>query len=149
MYDHLLFSSLLNRGEDRAKPTRESYKSEIPQIKPWSLLDGVLVFGGVSIIGIMIGTTIATYVFFGTATLLGLVVVIENNGYLKYLAMRSNKALDMSIFIATIIATASLGITITAALTFAGLGYTLVYSPYLRNEMLRSRVTDCNDDLKD
>jgi len=65
---------------------------------------------------------------------MGLIVLIENNRYLKFIAVKSNNFIDILIFGATIAATASLGITITASLTFCGLGYTLMYSPFLRDQ---------------
>ena len=124
-FDHLLFNN------KKLKSTREKHMS-LPQITPMSITTGIGLFAGIGLIGASIGATIGTYVFFGTVMLTGLIVVIENNKYLKYVAVRSNSMIDILIFTATIAATAQLGITITAALTFCGLGYTLVYSPYLR-----------------
>ena len=75
---------------------------------------------------------IAVYVFFGIISLIGLIAIIESNKYLKFIAKKSNKLIDVIIFSGTLYATASLGITITAALTIVGLGFTLVYAPWLR-----------------
>lgn len=108
-------------------------QSKIPQVKPINPLTGLAVFTGIALVGASIGAAIGTYVFFGTVTLVGLVAIIESNKHLKYIAVKSNKGIDLFIFGATIYATAALGITISAALVFAGLGYTLVYAPYLRN----------------
>jgi len=104
----------------------------IPDVNPLSHRMGLIIFLGLVIIGILIGTAISTYVFFGAITLAGLIAIIESNKYLKYVATKSNKLLDIIIFLATLYATLSLGVTITASLTFAGLGYTLVYAPWLR-----------------
>jgi len=111
----------------------KAYRHKIPGVKPISVTTGLAVFAGITLIGASIGAAIGTYVFFGVATLTGLVVLIESNKYLRYVAMKSNKLIDIAIFGATVYATASLGITISAALVFCGLGYTLVYSPYLRS----------------
>jgi len=104
----------------------------IPNANPISQKLGLIIFLGLVIIGVLIGATIATYVYFGTITLAGLIALIESNKYLKYVASKSNKLLDVIIFTVTLYATISLGISITASLTFAGLGYTLVYAPWLR-----------------
>ena len=93
---------------------------------------GIAVFSGIAIVGASIGATIATYVFFGTATLVGMMVVIESQPRIKRLAIKSNKAIDLVILGASIYAIGTLGVTVAASLTFAGLGYTLVYAPFLR-----------------
>jgi hypothetical protein len=95
-------------------------------------LTGLAVFSGIGIAGISMGATVGTYVFFGTVTLVGLIAIVESNRSLKVLTTRSNKLIDVMIFGASVYATASLGVTVSAALVFAGLGYSLVYAPYLR-----------------
>lgn len=114
----------------------ERILKDVPEVKPLSLVTGGIIFGGLALVGIGIGATIATYVFFGTATLVGFIALAESNKYIKYLIVKSNKTIDLLIFGATLYATVTLGVTITAALTFAGIGYTLVYAPYVRNQLL-------------
>jgi len=119
------------------EPTREKKKpffKKIPEVEPLSFKIGLLIFSGLTIIGITTGATIGTYVFFGAITLAGLIAIAESNKYIKYLIVKSNRLLDISIFGLTIFATVSLGITMTASLTFAGLGFSLVYGPYLRSK---------------
>ena len=99
-----------------------------------SFKTGAFLFGGLTLIGITTGGSIGTYVFFGAITLAGLIAIAESNKYIKYLIMKSNRLLDIAIFGLTIFATVSLGITMTASLAFAGLGYSLVYGPYLRSK---------------
>lgn len=106
--------------------------NRVPNVNPLSHRVGLVIFLGLIVIGVLIGTAISTYVFFGAITLAGLIAIIESNKYLKYIASKSNKLIDILIFLATLYATLSLGVTITASLTFAGLGYTLVYAPWLR-----------------
>ena len=115
----------------RKKPKK--YLKTIPEVKPLSLKAGAFIFGGLSVTGVLIGATIGTYVFFGAITLAGLIAIIESNKYFRHIITKSNRLLDVLIFTLTIYATISLGITMTASLTFAGLGYTLVYVPYLRS----------------
>ncbi len=107
-------------------------KPKIADTKPISPMVGLAVFTGISLVGVSIGAAIGTYVFFGTVTLVGLIALIESNKHLKFIALKSNKGIDILIFSATVYATATLGVTVSAALVFAGLGYTLVYAPYLR-----------------
>ena len=114
------------------KPKRKRLFKQIPNIKPLSITSGVFLFSGLSFIGLIIGATIATYVFFGIIILSGFIALVESNKYLKHLVAKSNKLLDVLIFGVTLYATAMLGVTITASLTIAGLGYTLVYAPWLR-----------------
>jgi len=112
---------------------RERKPYTIPTIKPIDPVLGLAVFSGIALVGASIGAAIGTYVFFGTVTLVGLIALIESNKHLKYVAIRSSRGIDLVIFASTIYATAALGITVSAALVFSGLGYTLFYSPYLRS----------------
>jgi len=119
------------------EPTRENKKlifKKIPEVKPLSFKTGLFIFGGLTLIGITTGGSIGTYVFFGAITLAGLIAIAESNKYIKHLIVKSNRLLDIAIFGLTIFATVSLGITMTASLTFAGLGYSLIYGPYLRSK---------------
>lgn len=112
---------------------RAELKAKLPEVKPLSFKTGVMIFGGVALTGMMIGATIGTYIFFGIVTLAGLVAVSESNPYVKYVVLNSNRQIDLIILGGTIYATAMLGVTVAASLTVAGLGYTLVYAPWIRN----------------
>lgn len=98
-----------------------------------TLTQGVVAFSGIAIVGLSIGATIGTYVFFGTVTLAGMVVVVESQPLLKSIVKKSNKVLDLAILTGSIYAIAMLGVTAAASMTIAGLGFTLVYAPYLRS----------------
>ena len=115
------------------KEKRKSILFQIPEVKPLPLTTGALIFGGVSILGMAIGATISTYVFFGTITLAGLIAISETNKYVRYIITKSNRVVDLIIFGLTMYATLLLGVTMAASLTFAGLGYSLVYAPWLRS----------------
>lgn len=103
------------------------------KLKPLSFTKGALIYLGLSCIGMLVSATIATYVFFGAITLAGLIAIAESNKYIRYIIIKGSRLLDLVIFAMTIFATISLGVTLTASLTFAGLGYTLIYAPYLRS----------------
>jgi hypothetical protein len=116
--------------EEDIKEPRKPYS--FPTVKPLPLGVGLAIFSGMAIIGASIGAVIGTYIFFGCATLAGFIAIAESNKYVKWIVVHSTQWIDLLIFAATMIATVSLGVTVTAALTFAGLGYTLVYAPYVR-----------------
>ncbi|GGK41451.1 MULTISPECIES: hypothetical protein [Flavobacteriaceae] len=116
------------------KEKKKTFLNQIPEIKPLPFKSGAFLFVGLILVGLSIGSTIGTYVFFGTITLVGLIALVESNKYIRYIVEKSNRLLDILIFGVTLFATISLGITITAVLTFAGLGYSLVYAPYLRSQ---------------
>jgi Na+/phosphate symporter len=81
----------------------------------------------------LISDSIATYVFSVTATLAGLITITDGNNQIRHFIVKSNILVDISIFILTIYSTITPRVTTTASLTFAGLGYSLVYAPWLRS----------------
>ena len=121
------------KHKELPKQLKKPFFNKIPEVKPLPFKAGAFIFGGLTIIGITISTTIGAYVFFGAITLAGLIAIAESNKYVRHFVAKSNRLLDIAIFGFTLFATVSLGIMMTASLTFAGLGYTLVYGPYLRS----------------
>lgn len=89
-------------------------------------------FGFIVILGMMVGGFIVSYIFFGMMTLIGFIALVESIRPLKWFVERASSLIDVIIFFATLTATFELGVTITATLTVAGLGFTLLYAPYLR-----------------
>ena len=85
----------------------------------------------VLLVGMFIGGTLATWIFFGILTFAGFVGLIESIPVLKWVVYRTSGLFDIIIFVSTIIATVRLGVTITASLTIAGLLFTFVYRPYI------------------
>ena len=126
--DYLQLKSL-----SKEKPKKNSKRA--PKVKPISFTNGALIFLGISWMGMLISAAIATYVFFGIVTLIGLVAITENSTYIRHLIVKSNRLVDILIFMLTIYSTLTLGVTIAASLTFAGLGYSLVYAPWLRSRI--------------
>lgn len=95
---------------------------------------GLLLFIAIVIVSFMVGSYILTATFFGILTLVGLIAIVESVSFIKYLVSISTFFVDIVIFVFTIIATMSYGLNIAASLTVAGLGYTLFYAPYLREQ---------------
>ncbi len=102
------------------------------------------VFLAVSLIGIIIGGHLAGHIFFGILTLIGFIALVEQIPILKWIVHRTSSLFDILIFGAGIIATVSLGVTITAALTVAGLGFTLVYRPYIIGKREQAKASKHN-----
>ena len=95
---------------------------------------GLLLYVAILFLGFIVGGFIQAAAFFGVITLVGLIALVETIGVLKWIVKRTSKVLDVIIFIFTLFATAKFGLNITAALTIAGIGYSLVYAPYIRQE---------------
>lgn len=85
----------------------------------------------VLLVGMFIGGTLATWIFFGILTFAGFVGLVESVPLLKWIIYKTSGLFDIIIFVATIAATVRLGVTITASLTIAGLLFTFVYRPYI------------------
>lgn len=128
-----------NRWERATDKEHAPFKLDLPEVKPINLKTGLLITGGLVIVGIGIGTAIATQIFFGAVTMVGLALLVESNKYIKYIVVRGNLLLDILIFGGSIYALASLGPTIAGGLTVAGVIYTGVYAPYVRRQHRKNR----------
>ncbi len=91
-----------------------------------------LVFIAVLLVGMFIGGTLATWIFFGILTFAGFVGMVESITLLKWIVYKTSGLFDVIIFAATIMATVRLGVTVTASLTIAGLLFTFVYRPWIQ-----------------
>lgn len=97
-------------------------------------IKGGLWFGAIILISFIIGDFMMKAAFFGCLMLAGLVALMNSMPKFGKFMARVSKVIDVLIFLFTIIATAQFGLNITAALTVAGLGYTLWYAPHLREK---------------
>lgn len=95
---------------------------------------GALIFTLIIIAAFLIGSYILTAAFFGTIMLIGMIVLTESIPPIKWVISRTSQILDILIFVFTIAATAKYGLNIAASLTIAGIGYTLIYAPHLREQ---------------
>src|SRR5210317_406507 len=66
---------------------------------------GLAVFGMLLGVGFGIGVSVLSYMFVGILTLVGIIVVIESNSYLKAFVKHFSRLIDMSILGFTIWAT--------------------------------------------
>ena len=123
-----------NKAPETNEVKEPLFEFKLPESKELSLLAGAAIFGGVITIGIGIGAAIGTQVFMGSVALMGLVVMSERYPTIKFVIQRSNMLLDLVIFGGSIYAASTLGVTVAGGLTIAGLGYTLLYAPYVRRQ---------------
>lgn len=129
-------SALFQMEEQPVKPLDEGYVTR-----------GALMFGGMAILGTMAaGAAVGTYIFFGVVTLGGIIAIVESNPWLKRLATKGSLLIDIGLFGFTIYASAALGVTVAAAFTVAGLGWTLVYARYLRRNEMQQLINSIKDE---
>lgn len=95
---------------------------------------GAIAFVVLVMLAFQVGSYILTATFFGLLSLIGLIVLVESIRPLRWILSRTSKIFDAMLFIFTILATVGYGLNIAASLTVAGLGYTLVYGPWLREQ---------------
>lgn len=110
----------------------------------------VVGFVAAMVVGMVMGGHIASHIIFGLMMLAGLIGLVENIPIVKWFVYSTNNFIDIALFVAAGIATIYLGVTITAALTVCGLGYTFVYAPYVRERIKESKINknDKNNPIK-
>ena len=129
-------SALFQMKQEEVKPIDQGYVTR-----------GALMFGGMAAIGTMaMGATVGTYIFFGVVTLGGIIAIVESNPWLKRMATKGSLLIDIGLFGFTIYASAALGVTVAAAFTVAGLGWTLVYARYLRRNEMNNLINKIKDE---
>lgn len=110
------------------------------------MIKKIIIFIAVLFIAMKIGGAIA----YGLISLVGLIALIETVPFLKWLVKKLTSLIDVLIFIATLYATVTLGYNITASLMIVGLGYTLIYAPYVRREVsYKNKTRNNSHDTKD
>jgi hypothetical protein len=133
------FGKKSKANKSKPKTKRRRYwsnplaKINVPEVKPLPLVVGATAFTLVAAVGLAIGATIATYVFFGIASLLGFIAIAESNKWLRWAIVKSRMWVDLLIFALTMYFTFTVGVTLAAAWTIMGLGITCVYNPYVRD----------------
>ena len=93
----------------------------------------LFIYIGIFIGALVIGGNVIGYVFTGVITLASFVFIVESIPALKWLVAKTNALIDIGIFCFAIYAKIHFGVTIAMALLFAGIGYTLLYAPYIRD----------------
>lgn len=103
---------------------------------------------GVLGLGIGIGGHLAGHVMFGILMFAGLVALVENVGWIKWIVYKSNVFLDVVFFGLSVLATIYMGVTITGAITVASLIFSLIYAPMIRNKMNHAKQEKVKARLK-
>ena len=101
------------------------------------------IFAGAMLLGLLVGGHIVGHIFFGLMLLGGLIALVENIPFIKWLVYKGNNITDIILWVLSAMAIVSFGVTIAAALAVASLGYTMVYAPYVRRK-LREQVASKN-----
>lgn len=94
-----------------------------------------IIFAGVILLGMILGGQLAGHIFFGLILLGGLIALVENIPFMKWLVYKGNNILDIAIWGLSALAIVTVGVTIAAALAVASLGYTMLYAPYVRKQL--------------
>lgn len=92
----------------------------------------LVIYAGMLVFAMFIGGNIIGYAFTGLVTLLSFIFLCESIPALKWFVAKTNALVDIAIFCFAVYAKVSLGVTIGMALLFTGVGYTLLYAPYVR-----------------
>lgn len=92
----------------------------------------LIMYVGAIIVCIFIGGHILEYIITGILTLASFVLLVESIPTLKWFIHKTHKLVDILIFVFAIYAKVNFGVTIAMALMFAGLGFTMLYAPYIR-----------------
>lgn len=80
---------------------------------------------------VIIALFIQGYVLLAVGQLVGLIALVETIKPLRWFIERTSHLIDVLIFILAIFASATLSLGMGASLIFAGIGFTLLYKPYL------------------
>lgn len=94
--------------------------------------NNLFIYIGMFVIAMFIGGNIIGYAFTGLITLLSFIFLCESIKPLKWFISKTNALVDIAIFCFAVYAKVALGVTIGMALLFTGIGYTLLYAPYVR-----------------
>lgn len=92
----------------------------------------LVIYAGMLVFAMFIGGNIIGYAFTGLVTLLSFIFLCESIPALKWFVAKTNALCDIAIFCFAVYAKVALGVTIGMALLFTGVGYTLLYAPYVR-----------------
>ena len=93
-----------------------------------------ITFAGAMLIGFLVGGHIVGHIFFGLMLLGGLIALVENIPFIKWIVYKGNNIMDVILWIFSAMAIVMFGVSIAAALAIASLGYTMVYAPYVRKQ---------------
>lgn len=96
---------------------------------------GLAIFIAIILFGFLVGRTMLTIFVFGAIMLASIYVIVESIAPLKWMLSRTTKLFDIILFVFATIAVIQYGYNIAGGLAVCGLGYSLYYSPKLRDEM--------------
>lgn len=81
---------------------------------------------------IFIGGHLLEYAFAGLITLGSFILLIEASSTLKWIVAKCGFLMEFIIFCVGLYAKFHFGVTISFAFLFAGIGYSMLYAPYIK-----------------
>ena len=88
---------------------------------------------GIVLLCLFVGGIVLESMIAGIITFISLVALIEAVPLLKWIVAHTIKLVDCAIFIFGVYAKIHFGVTIAIGIMFAGLMFTLLYGPYIRD----------------
>lgn len=104
-----------------------------------SLQSKFAIYCGIFLVAIIIGGNIISYAFTGLITFLSFIFLCESVPGFKWIISKTSHLIDVGLFCFAVYSKVHFGVSIAMALTFATLGYTLVYAPYVRETYLADK----------
>lgn len=90
------------------------------------------IYIGIAIIGLIIGGNSIKYVFGGILILLSIVISSESITLVKWFIAKTGGLVDVLLFVFSVYLMITKSATIAFCLFYASIGFTLLYSPYVR-----------------
>lgn len=92
----------------------------------------ILIYVGLTIIGFIIGGNFIKYIFGGILILLSIIVSSESITILKWFIAKTAGLVDVLLFVLSVYLMTTKSATIAFSLFYASSGFTILYSPYVR-----------------
>ena len=93
----------------------------------------LLVCIGIAVLCLCVGGIVLEAMIAGIITFISLIALIEAVPLLKWIISHTSKLVDCAIFAFGVYAKIHFGVTIAIGIMFAGLMFTLLYGPYIRD----------------
>lgn len=93
----------------------------------------LLICLGIAVLCLLIGGIVLESMVAGIITFISLIALIENVPLLKWVVARTSMLIDCIIFGFGVYAKIHFGVTIAIGIMFAGILFSLLYAPYIRD----------------
>lgn len=93
----------------------------------------MLICIAIAVVCLCVGGIVLEAMLTGIITFIGLVALIESINIMRWLVVHTYKLVDFVIFAFGVYAKIHFGVTVAIGIMFAGLCFTLIYGPYIRD----------------